>query len=215
MHVLQPLDVSVYKPLKNHFSNITDFIILAGITQNRNIQINKANFPIVFKEAYEKSMTTSTIKSGFRATGIYPFNPNAILKDCLMPSSESPFDGSANEPLRNCIELTSAKDVDLEIQRPTHERDPSTSQLELQGKSGTSDDAAIIVNEGSPAAQSITSQHPLVTTGLIPPTLADILLTPTVENKKKKNPRVIIKERVLTSVDWRQKIADKEREKKS
>ena len=91
----------------------------------------------------------------------------------------------------------------------------TVSQLELQGKSGTSDDAAIIVNEGSPAAQSITSQHPLVTTGLIPPTLADILLTPTVENKKKKNPRVIIKERVLTSVDWRQKIADKEREKKS
>ena len=171
----------MYKPLKNHFSNITDFIILAGITQNRNIQINKTNFPIVFKEVYEKSMTMSTIKSEFRATGIYPFNPNAILKDCLMPS-ESPVDGSANEPLRNCVELTSAKDVDLEIQRPTHESNPSTSQLELQEKSGTSGDAAIIVNEGSPATQSITSQHPLVITGLIPPTLADILLTPTVEN---------------------------------
>ena len=56
-------------------------------------------------------MTMSTIKSGFRANGIYPFNPSAILKDCLMPS-ESPVDGSANEPL-NCEELTSAKDLDL------------------------------------------------------------------------------------------------------
>ena len=86
---------------KNHFSNITDFIILAGVTQNQNIQINKTNFPIVFKEDYEKSMTMSTIKSGFHATCIYPFNPNAILKDCLMPS-ESPVVWSANEPLRDC-----------------------------------------------------------------------------------------------------------------
>ena len=103
-----------------------------------------------------------------------------------MPS-ESPVVGSANEPLTDCEESVSAKDVDLEIQRPTHESDPSTSQLELQEKSGTSDDAAVIVNEGSPATQSITPQHPLVTTGLIPPTMADILLTPTVKNKKKKN----------------------------
>ena len=63
------------------------------------------------------------------------------------------------------------------------------------------------------ATQSITLQHPLVTTGLIPPTLADILLTPTVENKKKKNTQVIVKERVLTSEEWREKIADKERER--
>ena len=91
-------------------------------------------------------MTMSTIKSGFHATCIYPFNPNAILKDCLMPS-ESPVVGSANEPLTDCEESVSAKDVDLEIQWPTHESDPSTSQLELQEKSGTSDDAAIIVND--------------------------------------------------------------------
>ena len=43
--------------------------------------------------------------------------------------------------------------------------------------------------------------------------MADILLTPTVENKKKKNTRVIVKERVPTSEEWREKIADKEREK--
>ena len=178
-HVLQPLNVSVYKPLKNHFSNISDFVIFAGITQNWNIQINKTIFPIVFKEAYEKSMTMSTMKSGFCATGIYPFNPNVILKDHVIPS-ESPVNGSAKES-------TSAKDVDLEIQRPIHESNPSTSQLELQEKSGTSDNAAAIVNEGTPTTQSINSQHPLVTTGLIPPTVVDILLTPTVKNKKKKN----------------------------
>ena len=169
----------MYKPLKNHFSNISDFVIFAGITQNWNIQINKTIFPIVFKEAYEKSMTMSTMKSGFCATGIYPFNPNVILKDHVIPS-ESPVNGSAKES-------TSAKDVDLEIQRPIHESNPSTSQLELQEKSGTSDNAAAIVNEGTPTTQSINSQHPLVTTGLIPPTMVDILLTPTVKNKKKKN----------------------------
>ena len=42
-HILQPLDVSVYKPLKNHFSSITDFIILASVTLNEKVLKYKTN----------------------------------------------------------------------------------------------------------------------------------------------------------------------------
>ena len=47
-HILQPLDMSVYKPLKNHFSGITHFIILANVTPNE--KINKTNFHEVFQQ---------------------------------------------------------------------------------------------------------------------------------------------------------------------
>ena len=54
-HFLQPLDISVFKPLKNHFSTITDFIVLATETHGATqITVNKINFPILFKEAFEK-----------------------------------------------------------------------------------------------------------------------------------------------------------------
>ena len=56
-HILQPLDMSVYKPLKNHFSSITDFTILASMTLSEKVLINKTNFHVVFQEAFNKMMT--------------------------------------------------------------------------------------------------------------------------------------------------------------
>ena len=63
-----------------------------------------------------------------------------------------------------------------------------------------------------------TPLNPLVLTGLIPAHLADIFITPTPEPIK-KNTRVIIKERVLTSDEWKNKIEakhldDEEKERK-
>ena len=44
-HLFQPLDISVYKPLKNHFSTITDFITLASVTHGATrVTVNKTNF---------------------------------------------------------------------------------------------------------------------------------------------------------------------------
>ena len=65
-HLLQPLDISVYKPLKNHSSMITDFITLASATGGATtIMVTKTNFSILFKKAFEKTMSIKTIISGF------------------------------------------------------------------------------------------------------------------------------------------------------
>ena len=48
--------------------------------------VNKTDFPILFKEAFEKTMSIKTIISGFRTSGICPFNPEATLTEKLMPS---------------------------------------------------------------------------------------------------------------------------------
>ena len=87
IHILQPLDVAVYRSLKAHFSKITDFIVIATFGQKRKVSINKTNFAVIFKEAFEAAMNMKTIINGFRLIDIYPFNPNATKKQKLMPTN--------------------------------------------------------------------------------------------------------------------------------
>ena len=78
-HLLQPLDIPVYKQLKNYFSTITDFITLASVTHRViRVTVNKTNFPISFKEVIEKKVSMKMIISGIYKSGIYPLNPEAI-----------------------------------------------------------------------------------------------------------------------------------------
>ena len=43
--------------------------------------VYKTDFPIPFKEMFEKTMSMKTIISGFHTSGICPFNSEAILKE--------------------------------------------------------------------------------------------------------------------------------------
>ena len=52
--------------------------------------INKTNFTAIFKEPFERSMSLPTIKNGFRKTGVYLCNPEAIDKTRLIPIKSSP-----------------------------------------------------------------------------------------------------------------------------
>lgn len=47
---------------------------------------NKANFTGLLTKAWTKAMTESNIKSGFKACGIYPFNPSAVPSDAYLPN---------------------------------------------------------------------------------------------------------------------------------
>ena len=51
--------------------------------------VNKTDFPILLKETFEKTMSMKTIISGFHTSGICPFNPEAILKERLIPSDDA------------------------------------------------------------------------------------------------------------------------------
>ena len=85
-NILQPLDVSVFHPLKTSFSNVTDLIKLASIVTKSSVTVSKKSFTPLFKEAYEKALSVSNIKNGFRKCGVYPFDPEAIDKKRLIPS---------------------------------------------------------------------------------------------------------------------------------
>lgn len=72
-HVLQGLDVVCFAKMKNEFrSEIQKFKAL------HRRSVGKGDFAGVFGRAFLRSFTEDAVKSAFAATGVYPFNPDAI-----------------------------------------------------------------------------------------------------------------------------------------
>lgn len=82
-HWLQPLDKGVFGPLKKHF-NVTCSEFMAESPSN---VIVKATFAKVFTTAWQKAITPENIKQGFKVTGIFPFNPQAIPAIAYAPAA--------------------------------------------------------------------------------------------------------------------------------
>ncbi|XP_055907702.1 uncharacterized protein LOC129942684 [Eupeodes corollae] len=71
---LQPLDRSFFKPLKSFFHNEAK----AWMNHHKNRTITRYQAGHLIGNAWEKAASVGNGASGFRATGIYPFNPQAI-----------------------------------------------------------------------------------------------------------------------------------------
>jgi hypothetical protein len=76
-HRLQPLDVSLFGPLATHYSQELD----AHSRLSQSIaSVTKRDFFKNFYAAFEKAFTEANVKSGWRRTGIEPFDSNQVLK---------------------------------------------------------------------------------------------------------------------------------------
>jgi len=75
-HRLQPLDVSLFLPLSTAYSQEVDFYITAtqGLTG-----ISKRDFWRFFWPLFKKAFTKENIESGWKKTGLHPFNPSIVL----------------------------------------------------------------------------------------------------------------------------------------
>lgn len=75
-HTLQPLDVSIFKPLSTAYSNeLTLFIN----TSQGLLSIAMRDFYRLFQRAWIDTMRPELITSAFAAVGIWPPNPARIL----------------------------------------------------------------------------------------------------------------------------------------
>lgn len=84
-HILQPLDVAVYGPMKTTWRQILQNYKLT----TKASKADKKNFASLLAELLKLTMTPAQLRSGFRATGICPFNPKAVPDDKL--ASSIPF----------------------------------------------------------------------------------------------------------------------------
>jgi hypothetical protein len=80
-HILQPLDVGLFGPLKRALAR--EFDPLFRLDTRR---IPRVEWTAAFIRARENAFTPSNIRSSFRATGIYPISPITILSTLKMPS---------------------------------------------------------------------------------------------------------------------------------
>ena len=83
-HVYQGLDVVVFAVLKHYLGVERDALL-----RTTGNAIDKGNFLQVISKAYITTLTPELIKTAFRKTGIWPFNPNVITAEMLAPSRET------------------------------------------------------------------------------------------------------------------------------
>jgi hypothetical protein len=73
-HLLQPLDVGCFAPLKKAYGNQINELMRNGINH-----ITKLEFLPAFRAAYNASITPDNIRGGFRGAGLIPDDPEAVL----------------------------------------------------------------------------------------------------------------------------------------
>jgi hypothetical protein len=73
-HLLQPLDVGCFAPLKKAYGRQAELLM-----RNKITRITKLEFLPCFKAAFDALITESNIQGGFRGAGLVPFNPEAVI----------------------------------------------------------------------------------------------------------------------------------------
>ncbi|XP_047535783.1 uncharacterized protein LOC125070127 [Vanessa atalanta] len=82
-HELQPLDKSVYRSFEHHW----DQELLKFVSKNPDRKLNKSSFNMILSEVWPKCKTHDNIVNGFKATGLYPFDPEVIPEEAFAPSA--------------------------------------------------------------------------------------------------------------------------------
>ena len=83
-HILQPLDVACFGPLKVAYSRQIERKMRAGVSH-----ITKEDFLAVYYPTHLAALTLSNIQNGFEAVGLVPHNPDEVLS-LLPPKVPSP-----------------------------------------------------------------------------------------------------------------------------
>ena len=102
-HVIQPLDVSVYGPLKKYWNHaLNEFA-----NQYKGLAMTRTHFFKVFDCAWKKCIENKqTVASGFRKCGLVPLNPDAVAYDRLMDRAQLPIRHSKSKDLMENVGMT-------------------------------------------------------------------------------------------------------------
>lgn len=82
-HWLQPLDWVFFKSLKAYFREE----VRTKLKGSTKLTLGQSDFGPIFKVAYYKAVNLRACEEGFKSTGIWPINFDAIPKEAFKPSS--------------------------------------------------------------------------------------------------------------------------------
>ena len=73
-HILQPLDVGCFGPLKRAYGGEIEKRVRAGTTH-----ISKEDFFPAFLAAFWQTITVQNVQAGFRGAGLVPYDPESVI----------------------------------------------------------------------------------------------------------------------------------------
>ena len=82
-HLLQPLDVACFGPLQRIYNSECHKFIRSNPYSN----ITRYHIAELSSKAYEHALSTPNLKSAFKSTGIFPFDPSTIESEKLTPAT--------------------------------------------------------------------------------------------------------------------------------
>lgn len=91
-HLLQPLDLAVFKSLKNNW----DKELVVWQRKNVGVKIPKKKFSELIGQTW-RNLSPDIIKNGFRKSGIFPFNRNVIPEEKFHPDALARWKNSQAE----------------------------------------------------------------------------------------------------------------------
>ena len=85
-HLLQPLDVGCYSPLKRAYGSE-----ISALARNYVTHINKIKFLRTFRAAHDRVFKKENILSSFRGAGLVPLDPEVVISKLdLKPRTPTP-----------------------------------------------------------------------------------------------------------------------------
>jgi hypothetical protein len=92
-HKTQPLDLSIFGPLKTAINLEVDRIF-----RHSTMRLPRVEWTLAYIKARARCFKPSSIESGFRKAGIYPFDPETLLSTLtLPPRTPSPNDQNVSQ----------------------------------------------------------------------------------------------------------------------
>ena len=79
-HKLQPCDIAVFGPLKAAYRNQVERLERGGVNT-----IGKEHFTSLYSPARKRALTEKNIRAGWAKSGLFPFNPDRVLRDTPKP----------------------------------------------------------------------------------------------------------------------------------
>ena len=85
-HLLQPLDVGVFGPLKKYHAYETDKLHRAGINR-----FQRSEWVTLYQTIRPKALSVENIRSGWRGAGLVPFSERRVLSQLPLPLQLQPI----------------------------------------------------------------------------------------------------------------------------
>ncbi|XP_050506078.1 uncharacterized protein LOC126884227 [Diabrotica virgifera virgifera] len=140
-HKLQPLDRSVYGPFKKYINSACD----SWITNNPGRTMTIYDIPAIVRDALPLAATPKNIMSGFRVSGISPFNRD-IFKDHEFSPGYATDRPDPLEPMNSTNQYGSKEQSDLSIESNLSDK-PLCKDQPQPGCSKEPDDVSLFENK--------------------------------------------------------------------